>query len=109
MTTNASTYPSKLYTMGSEAANLAYAYCLFDGRIGYEIEMASTLIILSHDIMKAGGVVLSKEEGEDFVSMRVQLQGEPVAAINIDRVSIGETRVSVSLCDTYSDNNSSPI
>lgn len=100
---------SKLHDMASEAADLAYAYCMFDGRLGYDIEMASMQLIMAHDVAKAGGVVLGHELGEDYLTMRVQLQGNPAMTVHFDRTDLANTTIMVDTAEVYRDNNMEPI
>lgn len=100
---------TRIHEMATEAADLAYAYCMFDGPMGYEIEMMSTSIIMEHDMAKAGGVVLGKEVGEDYVTMRCQLQGGSPMTVHFDRTSIMETTITVGTSEVYRDNNMEPI
>lgn len=99
----------RLHQMAEIAADLAYAYCMFDGKLGYDLEMASTQIILTHDLAKVGGVVLGHELGEDYLTMRCQLQGHKAMTVHFDRTDIANTVVSVSTSELYRETSQEPI
>ena len=99
------------FTMASEAADLAYAYCMFDGSLGRSIQLSSTAIILEHDVLAAGGQRFGKEIGEDYVSARFQLPGRPAVTAHFDLTDklTHKVQISVHEGDTYRDNNGEPI
>ena len=99
------------FTMASEAADLAYAYCMFDGTLGRSIQMSSTAIILEHDVLAAKGQQLGKEIGEDYVSVRFQLPGRPAVMVHFDMTDTMTHKVQISVHEgvTYRENNGEPI
>lgn len=100
----------ELHELAEQAADYARAYCFFDGRLGADLEVATTQIILAHDIANRGGYILRSDKGADYLTLWVKMPGSDPVTIHFDRTCpVGGVDISIHPTAQYAENSQEPI